>query len=158
MNFILVILSVLNILHPSQLTMTNLDIKQNTIFVSHMFYLEDVQEMFINDHVAEYTMEEIGNNESLLKIKKYIQNHFYITYKDNKIDNFEFLEAPKTESTITIKYKYHLPDPLENLTVFNTFFNEYFADQKNLMVVKTINQEKGYIFNKDNTTQVVTIK
>jgi hypothetical protein len=71
---------------------------------------------------------------------------------------YEFVKKKNTDEAIWVFFKIVNVEKFSEITIYNTIMTTLFQDQKNLLILKAENIEKGLEFDRNNTTETVSLK
>jgi len=150
--FLALLISGFAFFHPVHVSIINVDYysEKNEMDVSFKIFTDDFQLLFIHLYQIKVdfnTKEEYSHAKD--KIDQYLNSHFQIINKGEKYE-LKFVEIKKNEDSIWFKYKIEGIKPQNKITLVNTVLLDLYMDQKNLVLFKSGETEKGYRFDFKN--------
>lgn len=131
--------------HPLHLSITNIDFKGDSAFITIRLFQDDFSTAIINAYIAaDSTVKEDPLEHAFAK--KYIQNHFILSI-DNLNLPLKFLNSHNDELSVWYYFSTKCPGDEKHIQLENTLMNEFFKDQKNMVITGSDGIEKGYEFN-----------
>ena len=142
------------LMHPVHVSITNMDYDQysQTISLSFKVHFEDVRLLFyhLNQKDIDLTNDSVYNVNKEL-VDNYFANHFKLT-GDGEINLKLISEGIQVdEDDIWFNYHCSIISEIKILKVSNTLLLDLYFDQKNLLIFKNQNLEKGYHFDYETT-------
>lgn len=144
MQTLIILLSFLFNFHPLHLTITNVDYdaKTKNYSVVIKIFTDDLQTMVLKKTGAKIpTDASIWTSEDLKNVNKYVLGNFQIT----SISPMKMIYVSKksNENSVTLTYSTKITSK-NDVFIRNSLMMELYGDQKNLVIVKINDNEKGY--------------
>lgn len=139
--------------HPVHISVTSIEIKptQNEINVMLKLFKDDLKlAIFHNFEVEIDLMEDADTCSHIDLVNQYINNHFSLLFK--KALKMRLVGVDFDENNIWLKYKIVYKKLPKTIRIENSFFNDIYYDQKNLVIFKYNNFDKGFELDYINTT------
>lgn len=137
-------------MHPVHVSITNMEYfkEQKNITVSFKVYNDDFRLLFVHLNEKDINLGVDGNHDKYKSlIDGYFKNHFKLQI-NGKDSLTIFNKGWKLEEDAYWFY-YDIPvkTEIKTVTITNTILFDLYYDQKNLLLFKSGNFEKGYQFN-----------
>lgn len=139
-------------MHPIHVSITNMEYfpDQEKIDVSFKVFMDDFQLLFV--HLYQKNID-FNNDESIalneVLIDNYLKNHFkLLVNKDSCLINKR--DYKRNEDAIWFYYDVELKHKIESMVIYNSILLDLYFDQKNLLILKVQDFEKGYQFDIKN--------
>jgi hypothetical protein len=84
-------------------------------------------------------------------IEKYMHNNFYLIVDKKKTTNYTIDKIKFDETSVYLSFKIKTHRSFKSLTIHNSLLTELFRDQKNLVIIKLNDFEKGITFTAGKT-------
>lgn len=151
-------ISVFNLMHPVHVSITNMDYipDENKISVSFKVFESDFQLLFVHLYELRIDLNDPENIKiNQHKINEYFSSHFKI---DNNPDNsLSFQKIRKEDDSIWFYYETRVNPEIKSFEISNTIFLDLYFDQKNMLIFNYRQKEKGYLFNLNQTKQIINL-
>ncbi|MBT3209058.1 MAG: hypothetical protein HN704_09885 [Bacteroidetes bacterium] len=149
--------------HPLHLSIINIDYSETeqNITVAFKVFTDDFENaIFLDDSVKINTSKEFSDSNRLEIAKEYFMRNFNLEIDGSKIreKRYEFVKKKNTDEAIWVFFKIVNVEKFSEITIYNTIMTTLFQDQKNLLILKAENIEKGLEFDRNNTTETVSLK
>ncbi len=145
-------LSDLELMHPIHLTVTNVDCRPDETEIIFRFFIDDFENSL--NKTLQANCHILSNKESDNPlIIKYIKKNFSLYYDGENIFKKAKLTRKENEREAnSIKLYYTCPaTPPQKIKIHNTFLNNLFKDQKNLLIFSCRNKQEGFTFTHNKT-------
>ncbi len=136
-------------MHPIHVSVTNLEFQseKNTISLSFKVFTDDFQLIINQLYNIQVDLSEKGNyNLHKEKIDSYFQDHFKIIVKGKEL-KYTNEGMKKNDEAVWFYYNIALKKEVKTFTIKNSILLDLYPDQKNLLILKKREIEKGYQFN-----------
>jgi len=138
--------------HPVHVSIINIDYysAKKEMDVSFKVFTDDFQLLFIHLYETKIgfnTKEEYFHAKD--KIDQYFNSHFQLMDNERKY-NLKFVGLKKNDDSVWFNYKIEDIKPQNKLTLVNTVLLDLYIDQKNLVLFKSGETEKGYRYDFKN--------
>ena len=140
-------------MHPIHVSITNMEYipDQEKIDVSFKIFMDDFQLLFVHLYQKNIDFKSDDNvidNEIL--IDNYFKDHFkLLVNRDTCIINKR--NYKRNQDAIWFFYDVELKQDIESIEIYNSILLDLYFDQKNLLIFKAQEFEKGYQFDVKNT-------
>lgn len=135
--------------HPLHITITNIDITGDSIKVIIRIFIDDFTLALMSENKITKTIKLTESNEL---INSYIKHHLILqTNKANLI-----LKQSKSvfdDESIIIYLKTHIDSQPSELTIENSLLCNLYGDQRNMVIISYLKNEKGIMFSPIETKQ-----
>ncbi len=148
------------VLHPLHVSLTNIEYDKNkqTIEIAIKLFDDDFKAAIYKEYDINlylYSDNEHVNVDSL--INNYINNNFILSLDNMLSCNMKFIKREKKLDAYWFYFVIDVNNKTKKITIKNTLLIDLYDDQKNLVTYKSGKNEKGYIFDKDDTKYVIEI-
>lgn len=157
-NILILFISAFNLLHPVHVTITNLDYypSKNKITLSMKVFESDFQLLFVHLYEQKIDFDDPENMKvNQRKINEYFSSHFKIINDPNC--SLLFQKIKKEDDSIWFYYEALIEKDIKILEISNTIFLDLYFDQKNMLIFNYNQKEKGYLFNLNQTKQIIDL-
>ncbi len=145
--------------HPVHVSVCSVEIypELNEVQVLIKVFKNDMElALFHNYQIKVDYISEDSVDLNYNYIKKYIKEHFSL--ESNKVINYVLNGVEFDSDIVWLNYTINLRRIPTKFIIVNTIFNDIYFDQKNLMIIKCNNYEKGFELDYNNTTFELNIK
>jgi len=136
-------------IHPVHVSITNMEYEKekSKITISFKVFNDDFRLLFIHLNETDIDLQKPENYENYKDlIDEYFKSHFTVTsHEKNKLELVSTNWKLNAES-IWFYYEIPLDSEIRSLKITNSILFDLFYDQKNLLIFKANNHEKGYQF------------
>ena len=129
-----------SIAHPLHLTVTNIDIYNDSINVEIKIFQDDLSSII-----------DIKDSTNIIK---YTSNNLQIII-DSNIIHFYNQQLLISDNNIIIIFKTYYNSSVNKITIINTLLSDTFGDQRNMVIINYMQQEKGIVFSNNTTQQTI---
>jgi hypothetical protein len=147
--------------HPIHISVVNIDYisDSNLVKYSVRLFWDDFQTIVNKKY---NTMLNFGKQSRMTSkeqesVRKYINTALIIKNSDNEVINPIFLGWKVEEMSVWLFFRASTKSTSDNFTIENRIMLEVFADQKNLLILRKADEEKGLEFNQRVTVQCIAI-
>ena len=142
--------------HPVHISVTSVEIinENKKIKVLIKAFKEDIELALFHNY--EYKVDNFNENLDTNLLNKYLTNNLYI--KSKKVKEYTLNGVEFDADNYYIMYTIILKQMPDKLIFVNHLFNDINFDQKNLMIIKCRNYEKGFELDNFNTTFELNFK
>ncbi|HAF29443.1 MAG TPA: hypothetical protein DCG75_10390 [Bacteroidales bacterium] len=157
-SILIFFISVFNLLHPVHVTITNLDYypNENKITMSFKVFESDFQLLFAHLYELKIDFDDPENiNVNQYKINEYFSAHFKIGNNPNH--SLLFQNIKKEDDSIWFYYEALVDKEIKSFEISNTIFLDLYFDQKNMLIFNYNQHQKGYLFNLNQTKQIINL-
>jgi hypothetical protein len=151
--FILFIVSETGFSHPLHLSITNIDFKNDSVFISMRLFQDDFSAALIKYY--ESTDSSITNNPLHNNFATEYLNKNFILYTNSNLCPLEFLYSENDELSVWYYFKAVCTVHQKMFEIHNSLMIDFFTDQKNMVIINYQNQEDGYEFDAQRTQQTI---
>jgi hypothetical protein len=143
--------------HPLHLTLTNIDIYNDSIKVAIRILISDF-ELAMDEYNNITRQKYIYNteDEELELIKRYIDVHFKISTEDENI--ILILDEKQSDDAVLWIYlngQFNVNE--KTLLIENNLLRNLNSDQRNMVIVNCNHKENGYEFTSTDTKKTITL-
>lgn len=161
MNFVIntvyiFLIGIFNLTHPVHVSITNMDYipDQNKITLSFKVFESDFQLLFAHLYEQKIDFDDPENIKChQSKINEYFSAHFKIN--NNQSFSLSFQSIKKEDDSVWFYYESMIDKEIKSLEISNTIFLDLYFDQKNMLIFKSNQKEKGFLFNLNQTKQII---
>lgn len=155
-SILIFFISIFNLLHPVHVTITNLDYypKEHKITLSFKVFESDFQLLFT--HLFEQKIDFDDPENIIVNLHK-INEYFWETFKieNNPNHSLLFQNIKKEDDSIWFYYEALVDKEIKSFEISNTIFLDLYFDQKNMLIFNYNQNQKGYLFNLNQTKQII---
>lgn len=144
MQTLIILLSFLFNFHPLHLTITNVDYdaKAKNYTVSIKIFTDDLQTMVLKKTGRKIpTDASTWSIDDVKSVNKYVLGSFQVISVSAL--KMTYLNKTASENSVTLIYSTKIPEK-KDVFIRNSLMMELYGDQKNLIITKKDNSEKGY--------------
>jgi len=138
--------------HPVHVSVTTIEYnaeKKGFVLGFKIFY-DDFQLSVYNNYKEELNFEKDNKNSNRLA-SQYINDSFKISINSKDYNKkMKFVYKEINNEAIWLYYILPFRDNVKQMLLSNNILNELYPDQKNLMIIKVNEFEKGYTLDKNN--------
>lgn len=138
--------------HPIHVSVTSIEYieSENAYQISMKLFKDDFETIIDYKYQIDTDINNCMLNDSdTIYIIKYIEEHFSMKFDGkNSLKKKIFLPITCNEEAIWLSFKIQNIVPMHNVEIGNTLMNDLYNDQKNLVIFKHNDIEKGFQFNK----------
>lgn len=148
-SFYLLLISNFFLMHPVHVSITNLDIQseKDTISLSFKVFTDDFQLLVNQLYDIQLDLSENGNYDlHREQINTYFQDHFKLIVKGKELKYIN-TGIKRNDEAVWFFYRIVSKKDLKTFVIRNTLMLDLYPDQKNLLIMKKGNLERGYQFN-----------
>ncbi len=155
--FFYVLISVLSVLHPVHLTVTNIEyFSDKKVFVVQVRFFRDDLEKAIDLDTGikpDFRKTEKQNNQLLLE---YIRKHLQIIINGDNITGEYTLEGYDLKDiTLWARVRFKYKKPVKQVKIVNTLMLRLYPDNRNLLIFTFGSKEQGIQFNRKHTVEIL---
>lgn len=157
-SIFILLIGIFNSMHPVHVSITNMDYiaEENKVTLSFKVFEDDIQLLF--NHLYQINID-FNNPESLKKyqnkVDEYFSTHFEI--RGEQPYTLSFQKIKKENDSIWFYYETKIDANPKNFEIRNTLFLDLYFDQKNMLIFTYNEFEKGYLFNLNQTKQMIIL-
>ncbi|MFC2137753.1 DUF6702 family protein [Bacteroidota bacterium] len=145
--------------HPVHISVTSIEIFQDTKEIKLLIKApkDDLELALFHNYEFkfDYLNEDLKDLDKDL-INQYFTQKFYI--KSKKVKEYVLIGVDFADENYYLKYSIKLKQIPSKLILVNTIFNDINFNQKNLIIIKYSNYEKGFELDNFNTTFELNLK
>jgi hypothetical protein len=145
-------------LHVS-ITTVDYDENSDAFTLSFKLFKDDLEKIVNHKYSTDLDIINcIFIDKDSLFLEKYILEHFSMKFDGkNALKRQEFLYTSCNDEAIWLYFKIIKTKPTQEIEIKNTLMTDLFNDQKNLLIFKFEDFEKGVQFNKKKDTMKFTL-
>jgi hypothetical protein len=145
--------------HPVHISFTNIEFNQEKgkFEILFKFFVDDFNIIINNKYGKNLKLKEgMWDNTYPNIIDKYILEHFSLTIgdKDKTKSSLKFVRKEKTDDSIWLYYDLNIKDKNNKFEVYNSFLNDLYMDQNNLLIFTFKGEQKAYKYDRSNTKEM----
>ena len=136
-------------MHPVHVSVTNLEIQSenNSISLSFKVFTDDFQLMIDQLYNVKVDLSENGNYDLHKKqIDNYLKDNFTLINNGKELI-FTNIGIKTNDEAVWFFYKTKINKDLKSFVIRNSLMLDLYPDQKNLLILKYGEIERGYQFN-----------
>lgn len=148
-SFYLLLISNYFLIHPVHVSVTNLEIQSenNSISLSFKVFTDDFQLMIDQLYNVKVDLSENGNYDLHKKqIDNYLKDNFTLINNGKELI-FTNIGIKTNDEAVWFFYKTKINKDLKSFVIRNSLMLDLYPDQKNLLILKYGEIERGYQFN-----------
>jgi len=148
-SFYLLLISNYFLMHPVHVSVTNLEIQSenNSISLSFKVFTDDFQLMIDQLYNVKVDLSENGNYDLHKKqIDNYLKDNFTLINNGKELI-FTNIGIKTNDEAVWFFYKTKINKDLKSFVIRNSLMLDLYPDQKNLLILKYGEIERGYQFN-----------
>ena len=148
-SFYLLLISNYFLMHPVHVSVTNLEIQSenNSISLSFKVFTDDFQLMIDQLYNVKVDLSENGNYDLHKKqIDNYLKDNFTLINNGKELI-FTNTGIKTNDEAVWFFYKTTINKDLKSFVIRNSLMLDLYPDQKNLLILKYGEIERGYQFN-----------
>jgi len=140
--------------HPIHICLTNIDYNENenSFTLAIKIFTDDFQSIIEKKYGHKIDVnKDFTDNEKKI-IDQYLSEHFNFAIDNKKVPFSEFTFKEKKTNFEAIWFYYELLDinKINKIRLRSSFLDDLYPDQKNLVILKVKNINKGYQFIKED--------
>jgi hypothetical protein len=145
--------------HPVHISFTNVEYNEEkgTFLILYKFFVDDFNLILKNKYGKDLQlMSGKWDRASNEIVDKYILEHFklIINNKDKTKSSLKFIRKEIKENAMWLYYDFNSKEKSNNFVVYNTFFNDLYLDQSNLLIFTYKGEQKAYKFDQSNIKEI----
>jgi len=145
--------------HPVHISFTNIEyIEQKGKFeILFKFFVDDFNHILKNKYGKDLQLGEGKWDKSYPDIvSKYILEHFkfIVNQKDKTKSSLVFEKMEKSENSIWFYYNFNSKEKNNTFEIYNSFLNDLYIDQSNLLIFTFKGNQKAYKYSYDNVKEI----
>jgi hypothetical protein len=149
----------LHAIHPVHISFTNIEYNQQKgkFEILFKFFIDDFNLILKNKFGKDLQLASgKWDNSYLHIINSYIFEHFkfIVNDKDKTKSSLKFVRKEKTEDSFCLYYDFNAKEKNNNFVVHNSFFNDLYMDQNNLLIFTYKGEQKAYKFDRSNIKEM----
>ena len=154
--FLLLFGSKSSIAHPVHISVTSIEIIEESKEIKVLIKASKEDLELALFHNYEYKVDTLSENVDTNLVNKYFTERFYI--KSNKIEKYTLNGVEFVDENYYLRYSIILKKIPNSIIFVNYLFNDINFNQKNLMIIKCRNYEKGFELDNFNTNFELNFK
>lgn len=147
--------------HPIHISLTNIDFDEDesSFVIAVKIFKDDFQTVISKKYNVEYNVDEELNSQTKTYVNKYFNENFSLYINNRKVDNndLSFIKKETNFEAIWLYYKLNNIKDLKNIKLRSSFLDDLYPDQKNLVIFKYKDINKGFKFSKNDNIAEVNI-
>ncbi len=147
--------------HPIHISVVNIDYisDSNLVRYSVRLFWDDFQTIVNKKYntMLNFGKENRMTSKEQQSVQNYIKTALIIKNSANEIINPVFLGWKVEDMSIWLFFRANTHSETDKFTIENRIMLEVFADQKNLLILRKDDEEKGFEFNQRITVQGINI-
>ena len=136
--------------HPVHISVTNITLSGKIFTVQTKMFKNDFE-----DAIAKCLKHTINtaqlSKQDIKAIEKYMQTHLYFIVNSKSSNNYKIDKIKFDDTSVYLSFKLKIPQPDGSIILHNSLLTGLFTDQKNLVIIKMKDYEKGFTFTAKNT-------
>jgi len=141
--------------HPLHLTITNIDIQNDTIKASIRFFEDDFTSILVRENLIEQGVQLSDTSINFSSaFETFISKYFVIKAKKRNIE-WKYFAKERGELTITLSFYAIIRKKDKELNLTNLLMTKYFGDQTNLVIIHCNDTEKGIQMDSQKTQETI---
>jgi len=146
-------------IHPVHISYTNIEYNDKTgkFEILFKFFIDDFKLILKNKYGEDLQLISDNVDKSYAEmINLYIFEHFkfIINNKDKTKSSLKFIKRDLSEDAIWLYYNFKTKEKNNSFEVHNSFLNDLYMDQSNLLIFTYKGAQKDYKFNFSKTKEV----
>lgn len=134
--------------HPFYVSVTEIDLKENSLQVSMKIFIDDLESTLEKQGKPKLNLGEENENEySQEYIKQYLLPRFYVKVND-ELASYKYVGQEVEEDAIWIYLEIKNVTKVKSLEVMNSIITEKYEGQSNLVHTNINGEKKSMVLNK----------
>ncbi len=135
--------------HPVHISVTNITLSGKVFTIQTKMFKNDFQDAITQNLRHTINPAQLSKPDQKV-IEQYMHTHLYFIINSQKVDKYKIDKIKFDEASVYLSFKIKVPKVEGNIILHNSLLTDLFADQKNLVIIKMKNYEKGFTFTAKN--------
>ncbi len=149
-------MSVTVMAHPLHLTITNIDINNDSIKVAVRLFADEFRLNVLNNSNISDSQEMVDPTLEKKQIVDFMNAGFQLFDNDSRI-RLNYIRKEKDDLSVWLFFESPLNKKPKGLTIENSIFMDKYNDQKNMVIVSINGDETGLEFVPGDTKKSITL-